>query len=307
MLLKSTGIQEAENIQLIRLRVIVLYLACLGIFFVPFSYSLLGFTILSFFVRTFAWEAGSHRYFSHRSYKTSRAFQFFLAVLAAAAAQRGPLWWASHHRLHHKYSDTELDMHSPVHKGFWYAHTLWYVDVKNVNTNLDGVKDLSLYPELVFINKYHYVFPYLLMTIIFCLGEYTTVFGSQVNGLAAVIWGFFFSTQLSIQATMSINSITHGTKPNFFCYRTFLTDDTSTNNWILAIFTMGASWHNNHHRYMNSARVGFYWWEIDLTFYVLKILELLGIVWDLKEVPQQVIEEGEALRLAKKEYLKNIN
>ena len=300
ILLKNTGIQEAENIQIIKLRVILVHVASLGIFFVPCSYSLLIFTVITFFIRTFSWEGGSHRYFAHRSYKTSRTFQFILAVLAASAGQRGPLWWAWHHRLHHKYSDTELDLHSPLHKGFWYAHMGWFVDIKNINTDLDMVSDLSKYPELVFINKYHYLFPYLLMAIIFFVGEYTTIFGSEVAGLSAIIWGFFLSTMLSLQATFAVNTIMHGFMPSLFCYRTFPTNDTSTNNWLLAIFTMGASWHNNHHWFMSSARAGFNWWEIDLTFYILKVLQLLGIVWDLKEVPDKVLEQGKVSLFTKK-------
>lgn len=297
MSITITGVQKAENLRIVKFRVWLVHIASLGIFFVPYNHSLLVLTAITFFARTFGWEGGSHRYFSHRSYKTSRAFQCFLAILAASGGQRGPIWWAWHHRLHHKYSDTELDLHSPIHKGFWYAHMGWFVDPKNIDTDLDSVKDFSKYLELVFINKYHYVFPYLLMAMIFCLGEYTTILGSEVGGLSAVVWGFFLSTMLSLQATFVINTITHGLKPRLFCYRTFQTDDTSTNNWLLAIPTMGASWHNNHHRYMNSAKVGFYWWEIDLTFYILKVLELFGIVWDLKEVPEKVIEEGKVPQL----------
>lgn len=290
MTAEDSGTQKTNNTQVIKFRILLLHVASLGIFFVPFSYPLLIFTAVIFFIRTFAWEGGSHRYFAHRSYKTSRFFQLLLAVLAASGGQRGPLWWAWHHRLHHRYSDTELDLHSPIHKNFWYAHIGWIIE--NVSIDLDLVKDWSKYPELVFVNKYHYVFPYLGMIMIFCLGQYTPVLGSDVGGLSAVIWGFFLTTMLSLHATFVVNTITHGLKQKFFAYRSFDTDDTSTNNWLLAIPTMGASWHNNHHRYMNSARAGFYWWEIDLTFYVLKVLELLGIVWDLKEVPEKVMKEG---------------
>ncbi|NER23620.1 MAG: acyl-CoA desaturase [Symploca sp. SIO1C2] len=292
MSITTTGIQKTENKQIIKLRMWLVHLASLGIFFVPYDHSLLILTAFTFFTRTFAWEGGSHRYFSHHSYKTSRVFQFFLAVLAASGAQRGPIWWAMHHRIHHKYSDTELDLHSPVHNKFLYAHLGWLVDSKNLYTDLDLMRDLSKYPEIVWLNKYHYIFPAILLVLIFSLGEYTTLLGSQVGGISAVIWGFCLSTTLSLQAAFVINSITHGFKPGLFSYRTFKTNDTTTNNWLLAIPTMGASWHNNHHRCMNSAKVGFYWWEIDLTFYILKMLELLGIVWDLKEVPETILKEG---------------
>lgn len=279
---QNADTRKVHNTKIIKFRIFLLHAASLGIFFVPFNYSLLIFATLIFFIRTFAWEGGSHRYFAHRSYKTSRGFQFFLAALAASGGQRGPLWWAWHHRLHHKHSDTKLDLHSPIHRSFWYSHMGWIIE--NVDFDIDMVKDLSKYPELVFVNKYHYIFPYLGMAMIFCLGQYTAIFGSEVGGISAVIWGFFLTTMLSLHGTFSINSVTHRLKPRLFSYRSFKTDDASTNNWLLAIPTMGASWHNNHHQYMNSARAGFYWWEIDLTFYILKILELLGIVWDLRDI-----------------------
>lgn len=296
MSLPNTGIQKAENLRIIKFRVWLVHVASLGIFFVPFDYSLLLYTAVTFFVRTFGWEAGSHRYFSHRSYKTSRAFQLFLAVLAASGGQRGPIWWATYHRAHHRDSDTQTDPHSPTHRGFWYAHMGWFLDPKNIDTDLDAAKDLSRFPELVWVNKYHYIFPYILMVLIFCLGAFANILGPKlhgaVGGLSAVIWCFFLSTMLSLQATFVINTITHGFSPRLFSYRRFNLDDTTTNNWLLAIPTMGASWHNNHHRFMGAAKAGFYWWELDLTYYILKILSWLRIVWDLQPVPKKVLDQG---------------
>lgn len=296
MALQMTGIQKSESLRIIKLRVWLVHLASLGVFVVPYSNALLILAIATFFMRTFAWEGGSHRYFAHRSYKTSRGFQLFLACLAAASAQRGPIWWAQHHRHHHRHSDTPDDMHSPVHAGFWHAHFGWFLDPRNIDTDLDKVRDLSRYPELVFVNKYHYVFPYLILAIMFCIGQYTTLLGADVTGLSAAVWGFFLSTMLSLQATFVVNTITHGRTPRFFSYRRFQTTDTSSNNWLLCVPTMGASWHNNHHRYMNAARAGFYWWELDLTYCVLKVLEKLGVVWDLAPVPADVLAEGRSLK-----------
>ncbi len=296
MRLPNTGIQKAESLRIIKIRIVLLHVASLGVFFVPYEHSLLGLAAITCFARTFGWEGGSHRYFAHRSYKTSRFFQMLLAILAASGGQRGPIWWAWHHRLHHRHSETALDPHSPVQKGFLYAHFGWYLDQKNIDTDLDAVKDLAKYPELVWINKYHYVFPYLLLAAIFCLGQFTTVLGPNVNGLSAAIWGFFLSTAVSLHSTFAVNTVTHGISPRFFSYRTFDTSDASTNNWLLFILTMGASWHNNHHRYMSAARAGFRWWEIDLTYWVLKALEKIGIVWDLTPVPAEVLAEGRARR-----------
>ncbi len=276
--------RKLNNTGVIKFRILLLHIVSLCVFFVPFSYPLLAFSILIFFIRTFAWEGGSHRYFSHKSYKTSRIFQFVLAVIAASGGQRGPLWWAWHHRLHHQHSDTDLDLHSPIYKSFWYAHVGWIIE--NVDFDPEVVKDWAKYPELVWLTKHHYIFPYLSMVLFFCLGQYTNIFGSEVNGLSSAVWGAFLTTMLSLHATFVVNTITHGSRSGWFSYRSFETDDSSINNWFLAIPTMGASWHNNHHRYMNSARAGIRWWEIDLTFYVLKGLEFLGIVWDVRDIPK---------------------
>jgi len=292
MSLPSTGIQKVESLRIIKFRVWLVHVASLATFVVSYDHSLLVLTAITFFTRTFAWEGGSHRYFSHRSFKTSRTFQMILAILAASGGQRGPIWWATHHRAHHWYSDTPLDPHSPIHRGFSYAHMGWFLDPQNIDTDLDAAKDLSRFPELVWVNKFHYIFPYILMAVIFCVGAFTTILGPNVGGISAVVWGFFLSTMLSLQATFVVNTITHGFKPSFFSYRRFNTSDTTSNNWLLAIPTMGASWHNNHHRFMGSARAGFYWWEVDLTYCILRILAWLGIVWDLRRVPGKVLAEG---------------
>jgi stearoyl-CoA desaturase (delta-9 desaturase) len=156
---------------------------------------------------------------------------------------------------------------------------------------------MSRFQELVWINKYHYLFPILVLVLVFVIGEYTTILGKNVTGISAVVWGYFLSTFLAFQVPFLVNAFTHGTKPWIFSYRTYDTADTTTNNWLLCIFTMGASWHNNHHRYMGAARAGFFWWELDLTYWILKALEGCGIVWDLRPVPKEVLNEGrEALK-----------
>lgn len=290
--LQSYGIQASENVRVIKFRIVLVHLAALGVFFVPVNSQIALWAVISYFIRVFAWEAGSHRYFSHRSYKTSRTFQFFLAMLAAASGQRGPIWWAASHRVHHWTSDTPQDPHTPVHRGFWYAHIGWVLDGSNADTNLDNAKDLAKFPELVWINKYHYFFPYMLLIIIFCLGQFTRAFGEASQGLSGVVWIFFLSTVLSLHATFVVNTLTHGIKPGLFNHRRYATDDTTTNNWLLCIPTMGASWHNNHHRFMNAARAGFLWWQLDLAYLSLRLLAMLRIVWDLKPVPAHVLNEA---------------
>jgi stearoyl-CoA desaturase (Delta-9 desaturase) len=290
--LESADVQESDGLRMIQIRVVLFHCLLLGLFFVPVTPELIFYTVITFFIRVFAWEAGSHRYFAHRSFKTSRAFQLFLAVLAAASGQRGPIWWAQHHRFHHQKSDQPEDPHSPVHRGFWFAHFGWLMDPRYIVTDLSAVKDLAKFPELVWINKYHYIFPYSLFVATFMLGQYTRVFGETGLGISAVCWVFVLSTLLSLHSMFSVNTYTHGTKPNLFNFRRFDIDDTTTNSWLMCIPTMGASWHNNHHRYMNSARAGFYWWQLDLAYLVLKLLSLLGIVWDLHQVPKHILEEG---------------
>lgn len=289
--LPSSGIQLSESVGIIRFRIFLVHFATLGVFFVPWNGRIVLWAAITYFFRVFAWEAGSHRYFSHRSYKTSRVFQSVLAVLAAASGQRGPIWWAASHRAHHRTSDTPDDPHSPVHRGFWHAHLGWVLDSGNADTNLDHAKDLARFPELVWINKYHYVFPYILLLAIFCVGQYTNAFGATGQGLAATFWIFFLSTVLSLHATFAVNTLTHGIKPGLINQRRYATDDTTTNNWLLCIPTMGASWHNNHHRYMNAARAGFHWWQLDLAYLVLRVLAALRIVWDLKAVPSHILHE----------------
>ncbi|QUP56357.1 acyl-CoA desaturase (plasmid) [Ralstonia syzygii] len=298
MSLPGTGIQQAERVGIVRFRVWLVHIASLGMFFLPVTPQLLGFAVIGYFVRVFAWEAGSHRYFSHRAFRTTRVFQLFLAVLAAASAQRGPLWWAAHHRVHHRHSDQPGDPHSPVQRGFWYAHLGWVLDQDKLNTDLDAVKDLSRFPELVWVNQYHYLFPYALLVLTWAAGQYTAAFGRGGLGLSAMVWGFFLPTLLSLHATFAVNTLVHARKVGWLQRRRFHTSDTTTNAWLLAIPTMGAGWHNNHHRYMGAARAGFYWWELDLAFCVLKVLALFGIVWDLHPVPDKVLAEGRQRKAA---------
>lgn len=291
-MLSLTGIQASESTKLMKLRLIIVVLACVSAWWTPPNKELLVLAALSFYLRTFGWEGGHHRYFAHRSYKTGRIFQTILACLGASSGQRGPLWWACHHRAHHRYSDTPNDPHTPIYKSKIYAYIGWMFDKQYCDTNLDEVKDFSKYPELVWINKYHYLFPYTLVAVLYVIGQWTTLFGQEV-GWAAVVWGFFVPTLLSLQGSTLVNIFAHGSRDprGWVSYRSYTTSDTSRNNWLLSVVSLGASWHNNHHRYMNSATTGFRWWEIDLTYLTLRLLALLGLVWDLHEVPLHIRKE----------------
>jgi stearoyl-CoA desaturase (Delta-9 desaturase) len=242
--------------------------------------------LASFFLRTFGWEAGHHRYFAHRSFKTSRAFQCVLACLGASSGQRGPLWWAARHRAHHRHSDTPLDLHSPLHRSLWQAYLGWVLVQEHCDTPLDEARDFARFPELVWINRYHYLFPLGWLALVFALGEWTPWWGGGA-GWPAVVWGFFVSNLLSLHGSLMVNAFAHGRRPGWFAYRSDDTRDGSLNHWPLCVLTLGASWHNNHHRFMNSARSGLRRWELDLAWLALRPLAAVGLVWDLREAPRQ--------------------
>lgn len=249
--------------------------AALLVFVVPFSWRVAGLALGGYLVRMWAVTAGYHRYFAHRSYKTSRAFQLFLAVLGATAMQNGPLWWASAHRDHHKHADTPEDPHSPVLRGFLYAHVgSIFNRAKPDLRDYSNVRDLTRYPELRFVDRHRWL-P-LIAYALMCLAT---------GGMAGVVWGFVVSTLAVLHATMLINSLAHVRGS-----RRYATADGSRNNGWLALLTLGEGWHNNHHHAMTSARQGFFWWEVDVTYYVIYGLARLGVVWRVREPSPAVLE-----------------
>jgi stearoyl-CoA desaturase (delta-9 desaturase) len=229
--------------------------------------------ITLYVVRMFGVTAGYHRFFSHRSFKTSRAGQFFFAFLAMSSTQKSVLWWAALHRHHHRHSDTEEDVHSPVHRSFFYSHVGWIFDKKHNDTRLDEVPDLAKYPELRFLDKYQ-LLPGVLLGILCFI----------IDGWAGLFIGFFLSTVFLYHGTFFINSLAH-----VHGKQRYVTGDDSRNNWWLALITLGEGWHNNHHAYQRSTRQGFRWYEIDITYYVLKAMSWVGLVWDLGEPPAEVV------------------
>lgn len=251
------------------------HVAVLGAFWSGVTWQSVLLCVSLFFVRAWAITAGYHRYFSHRTFKTSRVMQFLLAFLAQTSSQKGALWWAAHHRVHHKFSDQPGDVHSPIQDTFWYAHVGWLYD-DTAETRWDKIRDFAKYPELVWLNKYWTVPP--IMLAVACW---------LIAGWPGLFIGFFLSTVLLWHNTFLINSVTH-----VWGKKRFDTTDESRNNFFTAILTLGEGWHNNHHHYQSSCRNGFYWWEIDVTYYVLKAMSWVGLVWDIREVPDHVLEEG---------------
>ncbi|BAZ78731.1 acyl-CoA desaturase 1 (plasmid) [Aulosira laxa NIES-50] len=264
-----------------------IHLSSLLIFWVGFSWFALITCLILWFIRMFGITAGYHRYFSHRTYKTTRWFQFILAVLGNSSAQLGPLWWAAHHRHHHRYADTEQDIHSPVVRGLWWSHVGWVMSPKYSKTDEKLVRDFAKYPELRWLNRFPMIVPIVLAITVTAIGIVLQLCIPQLKttGLQMLVWGFCLSTLLLYHTTFTINSLAH-----IFGDRRFHTTDSSCNNWFLALITLGEGWHNNHHYYPASERQGFYWWEIDCTHYILKLLSWLGIVWDLKTPPQKIYE-----------------
>ena len=246
--------------------------ALVGAICVGWSWTAAAWLVGGYCVRMFAITGGYHRYFSHRTYKTSRAFQFILAALAITSAQQGPLWWAAHHRNHHKFSDEPEDVHSPVQRGFWWSHVGWILSSRHKGTQLDKIRDFAKYPELRVLDDHDLLWAVVTGFVTFFIG-----------GATALFWGFFVAIVLCWHITFTINSLAH-----VWGRRRYSTSDDSRNNAVLAVLTFGEGWHNNHHHYQRSARQGFFWWEIDVTYYVLKVLERMRIVRDVEGVPDHV-------------------
>ncbi|MBA3685264.1 MAG: acyl-CoA desaturase [Planctomycetes bacterium] len=261
---------------------VLLHGMCLGVIWVGTSPVAVAVCLAMYVVRMFAITGFYHRYFSHRTFKAPRAVQFLMAVLGNSAAQRGPLWWASHHRHHHKYSDEVEDAHSPHQHGFMWSHIGWITAKKNFATDFESVPDLAKFPELVFLDRFDVLVPVLTGFAMFFLGVLLNHLwpGLETSGMQMLIWGFFVSTILLFHGTCTINSLSH-----LIGRRRYQTSDDSRNSWILAIITLGEGWHNNHHYYQSSTRNGFYWYEYDVTFYMLTVMSWLGLVRDLKPVP----------------------
>ncbi len=252
---------------------ILVHLACLAAIWTGVTWEAVWLGVGLYWLRMFAIGAGYHRYFSHRSFQTSRAFQFVLAFMAQTTAQKSVLWWAAKHRHHHLHSDTEHDVHSPRHTGFFYAHVGWIFAKRHDGTDLVKVDDLARYPELMWLHRYELAPAAMLAVLCFL-----------VAGWPGLVVGFFWSTVAVYHGTFCINSLAH-----VHGKTRYVTGDDSRNNWLLAFFTMGEGWHNNHHAYQSSVRQGFRWWEIDPTFYILKALSWIGVVWDLKTPPEAVL------------------
>jgi stearoyl-CoA desaturase (delta-9 desaturase) len=281
----SAALDDADADRVDWLRVIpfiALHLACFGVLWVGVSPLALGVAAALYALRMFALTGFYHRYFAHKAFKTSRAVQFAFALIGATCVQRGPLWWAAHHRNHHRHADTCADIHSPLQHGFLWSHMGWFLTPRGFHTDCSVIPDLRRFAELRWLDRFDSAMPVLLAIGLYLLGRWFEAAHPQLHtsGAQLLIWGFFVSTVLLFHATVTINSLAHR-----FGTRRYDTADNSRNNWLLALITFGEGWHNNHHHFPGAARQGFRWWEFDLTYYVLRTLAACGLVWELKPVP----------------------
>lgn len=259
----------------------LLHLAPIGMFWFPPTTADIVVCVSLYVIRMFFITGVYHRYFSHRSYEMGRVMQFLMAFGGTSCAQKGPLWWASHHRMHHKFSDTERDVHSPKDGGVW-SHVGWILSNEYDETEWKWIKDFAKFPELRFLNEYHYIAPILLGVGVYLVGSWSMLF-----------CGFFLSTVLLYHGTFSINSLAH-----VFGRRRYATTDTSRNSLLLALITLGEGWHNNHHYYQSSTNQGFFWWEIDITYYTLRTLSWVGLVRGIRNPPREVLEGNRVIDAA---------
>ncbi len=263
-----------------------LHLACLAPIWMGVNAVELAVAAASYAVRIFAITVFYHRCFSHRAFRTHRAVQFLFAFLGAAATQRGPLWWAAQHRLHHAHADTDEDPHSSK-RGFWWSHMLWFLGRANYSTPLYRVRDLARFPELVWLNRFDLAAPVVFAAGMFVLGEAIAFRFPETDGWRMLVWGYVIPTVVLMHVTFMVNSLSHR-----IGRRRFDTADNSRNNTWLAVLTFGEGWHNNHHRHAASARLGFYWWQLDLGWLGIEALRKLKLAWGLKMPPDAVLEEG---------------
>ncbi len=289
----EADIGKADSEKLDRVRIIpfaLLHLSCLFVILVGWSWTAVAMAAFLYLLRMHAITGWYHRYFSHRTFKTNRFWQFVWAYIGNTSAQRGPLWWAAHHRHHHRYSDEVNDTHSPKQKGFWWSHMGWFASRANFRCKLELVPDLAKFPELLWLDRFDILAPASLgfacwglgMVLNHCVPSLKGT-GWETSGPQMLVW-FLISTVITAHATFTINSLAH-----VFGSRRYETSDTSRNNFLLSLLTLGEGWHNNHHHYQSTVRQGFRWYEVDVSWYLLVVQSWLGMVWDLKGVPAHVV------------------
>ncbi|GMV99365.1 MAG: stearoyl-CoA 9-desaturase [Candidatus Hydrogenedentota bacterium] len=218
-----------------------------------------------------------HRFLTHSSFKTYAPVKWFITTCAVLAFQGNPTSWVSAHRVHHKESDHEPDPHSPVVVNFLWGHILWLFwrqpGLATREEEQHYTKDLQRDAAVRFFDK-----SFLLINILFAAGLYGAgyLIAGPAFGTSLLVWGFFLRIVLCWHGTWLVNSATH-----LWGYSNYTTDDNSKNNWWVALLSFGEGWHNNHHADQRSAAHGHKWWEFDLTYVTIRLLEKLGLAWDV--------------------------
>ncbi|MEO6928957.1 MAG: acyl-CoA desaturase [Casimicrobiaceae bacterium] len=281
----ATSGSEREIDWLRVLPFVALHAGCFAVLWVGWSATAVAVAGALYMLRMFAITGFYHRYFSHRAFRTSRIAQCVFAILGATAVQRGPLWWASHHRHHHAHADDASDAHSPVQHGVMWSHFGWFLARDSFATRSELVQDMARFRELRFLDRFDALVPIALAAGLYATGEWLAHAHPALgtNGPMLLVWGFCISTVVLYHATFAVNSLAHTIGS-----RRYATSDHSRNSFWLAVLTLGEGWHNNHHHFPGSARQGFFWWEMDITFYLLRVLAACGIIRDLRIVPAAV-------------------
>jgi stearoyl-CoA desaturase (delta-9 desaturase) len=247
----------------------------------PFTFTwagLIAFLVMTFMTLGLGITLCYHRLLAHRSFKTPGPIRYFLTFLGCLAIQKGPIQWVATHRLHHKETDTLIDPHSPI-QGFWWSHVTWiFYKHPNLQTQEDWERyapDLCREPAMRFLDRYAFYFCAALPVLLLLVGA---ALGSWKLGLSLVVWGWALRTVYTWHATWFVNSATH-----LWGYRSHPSSDNSRNNWWVALMTYGEGWHNNHHAYPSSAKMGFRWYEIDMTYWMILFLKYTGLATQITQ------------------------
>jgi stearoyl-CoA desaturase (delta-9 desaturase) len=255
---------------------ILLHLGCFGILYTGVSAEAMAVLCVAFLIRALGVSIVYHRYFAHRSFRTSRLMQFCLGLYGSLTVLGGLLWWAQTHREHHRHADTPDDIHSPAFHGFIYSHCGWFLDDRHRSLDLSKVRDLARFPELIWLER---------LDVLSKLSYIACCY--WLFGIVGVVWGFFVPAVIVLQMVHWIQSVSH----SIGGYRRYASLDDSRNHWLFGIISFGEGFHHNHHCFPNSARLGLHWWEFDASYFVLLALEWSGLIWDLK-VPTRKAPPG---------------
>jgi fatty-acid desaturase len=247
----------------------IFHIGAIAAFFFVDTAAIITAIVLHWFAICFGIGMGYHRLLTHRSYKVPKFIEYFLAVCGTLTLEGGPIFWVGTHRIHHQKSDQDGDPHSP-RDGAWWSHMLWIVfgEGNHNNTALMSryAPDLGRDKFYVWLNTWHWV-PLTVLGLIL----------AAIGGLPMVLWAIFLRVVVGLHFTWLVNSATH-----MWGKRRFITRDDSRNNWWVALLTFGEGWHNNHHAHPTSARHGLAWYELDVTWLHIRLLQKLGLAKSVK-------------------------